>query len=437
MHAYCLLTLLFTHRKCDFMRETSQRMKARSRHLRSRTGELILVLLFSGYVCPAQHVLYNQKQDKTAQDAVTAGKEITSGAQFDKMLHNLDSQAIQESNTVLAFTREQMRASLAAIDAWHATGQASLDPSDTVGPPLCKKYVRCTLELIQNRLKAGSILLSLTDDAENARRISAIEAKAADLKKAVDQLRLAAKTKDPAVLELLSHLGDAKDLVGYGKKIQSLTGNAGLGTALNQISDGLDELISLYNTTKGIWDGYAAVNIDISSLRPSREALQLKALALEEEHLKTLSRIRANEALEVGDQLIIIQEAIGSLKRANLWDSDERITKTLQLAAEQGRAATPPDPTRLRTVLDALMLVTAVIAPSDAAVRLSSNMESDEERRYSLRLSALNTSTYDITVQNALQRLAIYYKGGMKPTDLAQLIFFISNSVSVPVIATK
>ena len=394
-------------------------------------------VLLSSVSSVAQHVLYNQNQDKTAQDAVAAGKEITSAGQFDKMLHNLDNQATQESNTALAFTKEDMRASLAAMEVWRNKDQPSLDPGDTMGlAPLCKKSVRCTLELIQNRLTKGSIFLP-ADSAAIAKRLVEIQAKSEELKTAVAQLQAAAKTKDPAALQLLSHLGNAKDLVAYGQKIQKLTDNASLGTALSQVSDGLDELIALYNTTKGIWDGYEAVNVDISALRPTREAIQLKALALEEDHLKTLTRIRANESLEVGDQLGTLQEAIASLKRAKLWDSEETITKTLQSAAREGNAASPPDATSLRTVFDALMLVTAVIAPSDTGVRLADTRESDEYRRYSLRLNALNTSTYDTTVQNALQRLEVYYKGGLKPSDLAQLIFYISNSVSVPVIATK
>lgn len=398
---------------------------------------MVAAVLLSANSCLAQHVLYSQKQDKTAQDALAAGKEITSAGQFDKLLHNLDNQAIQESDTALAFTKEEMRSSLAAIEVWRNKDQPSLSTTDTMGlVPFCKKSVRCTIELIQNRLTAGSAFLPM-EPADIANRITEIQAKSEELKKAVAQLQAAAKTKDPAALQALSHLGDAKDLVGYGQKIQKLTNNASLGTALGQVSDGLDELIALYNTTKGIWDGYTAVNVDISALRPTREAIQLKALALEEDHLKTLTRIRANEALEVGDQLGTVREAIASLRRANLWDSDQSITKTLQLAAKEGNTVSPPDATSLRTVFDALMLVTAVITPSDAAVRVGDTRKSDEYRRYSLRLSALNTSTYDMTVQNALQRLAIYYKSGLKPSDLAQLIFYVTNSVSVPVIATK
>jgi hypothetical protein len=403
----------------------------------SSAGIIVAGVLLSANSCLAQHVLYSQKQDKTAQDALAASKEIISAGQFDKMLHNLDNQAIQESDTALAFTKEEMRSSLAAIEVWRNRDQASLPSTDIMGlAPLCKKSVRCTLELIQNRLTAGSAFLPM-EPADIANRLMEIHAKSEELKKAVAQLQAAAKTKDPAALQLLSHLGNAKDLIGYGQKIQKLTNNAGLGIALGQVSDGLDELIALYNTTKGIWDGYTAVDVDISALRPTREAIQLKALALEEDHLKTLTRLRANEALEVGDQLGTVKEAIASLKRANLWESDQTITKTLQLAAQEGNAASPPDATSLRTVFDALMLVTALIAPSDAAVRLGDTRESDEYRRYSLRLSALNTSTYDTTVQNALQRLAIYYKSGLKPSDLAQLIFYVTNSVSVPVIATK
>jgi hypothetical protein len=105
----------------------------------------VAFLLLAGHTCMAQHFVYNQKNDITAQDALAAGKEISSAGQFDKMLHNLDNQALQESNAVLAFTKEEMRASLASIDVWR---NEVINPKDIPGLLLCKKSVRCTLEQI-------------------------------------------------------------------------------------------------------------------------------------------------------------------------------------------------------------------------------------------------------------------------------------------------
>ena len=84
-----------------------------------------------------------------------------------------------------------------------------------------------------------------------------------------------------------------------------------------------------------------------------------------------------------------------------------------------------------------LLEAAAALGASDTVTRLEITREGQEERLYSIQRSAVNSSTYDQTIQAAMQRLAIYYKGGIKTSDLAGLIFFITNSAAVPVIAAK
>ena len=382
-------------------------------------------LLFASSLHP-QHVLYNQKLDQTAQAAVTAAKQITSGSVFDTMVRNLDIQARQETDTVLAYTREIMRATLVSVKLW---GHPDDVPDTTIAGVVICNSLRCELDKLEKTIKRGSLLDSQIDATTAAARIKIIEGKSRDLETALRKLRAAAKTEDPAVVELLSHLGDAKDLTGYAQKIGALTGNAGLGKSLDEIASGLDQTIALYDSVKSIWEGYQAVKVEPSSLRPAREAIEVQLLRLEEQHIENLARIRASGHLEAGDVLDRIGTARIFLR--DQLKTSARIEETLRAAA----AAPSSDREQLRNMLLGLLEAAAAIAANDAAPRLELTREGQEERRHSIRRSAVNSSTYDQMIQAAVQRLATYYKGGVKPSDLAALIFFLSNSVAIPAIA--
>jgi len=386
-----------------------------------------LTLLLFASTLQAQHILYNQKQDQTAQDAVNAAKQITSGALFNTMARNLDQQARQETNTVLAYTREVLRAALVSAKVW---SPSDTTPDQNIAGVIICSSLRCKLDTLEAAIKNGSLLDSPNDKTTANERLKAITAKSTELQTAIKKLQASAKTKDPAVIELLSHLGDAKDIVAYAKNIGALTGNQGLGKSLDEISTGLDQAISLYNSVKSIWDGYKAVDVDPTSLRPAREVIELQLLRLEEQHIGNLARIRAVEHLEAGDVVDRITNARQFLGKQ--LSSPAKIDETLRAAS-----VSSSDREKINVLLLGLLEAAAAIASNDSTLRLELTREGQEERRYSLRRSAVNSSTYDQTIQAAVQRLAIYYKGGIKTADLAALIFYISNSVAVPAIAAK
>jgi hypothetical protein len=377
----------------------------------------------------AQHVLYNQKQDQTAQDAVNAAKQIASGSLFDTMVRNLDLQSRQETDTVLAYTREIMRAQLVAFTVWGPKAKVGSE----AGVAICKS-LSCELTELEEDLKK-KLPLDAPDDQTAAKVLEGIKSQCEKLQEAAKRLQSVAKTKDPAVLELLSHLGDTKDVVEYADQIvKTQKGNKALGASLDQIDKGLEEATALYNSVQGIWKDYVAVKVDPTSLRPPREVIELKLLRLEEQHIKNLTRLRATKQLEVGDALRRIVEAYQFLgpKGAQVWDSPEEIDDTLAAASLPGASRD-----RLKYMLRGLLAAAAAFAQNDSADRLYEARLGQEERRYSILRSAVNSSTYDLTIQAAVERLGTYYKSGVKASDLAALIFFISNSVAVPAIAAK
>ena len=415
-----------------------------TQHLAERGAPVLrlLSLVFSLTLgVNAQHVLYNSARDKTAQDALTASKSIARGAVFEAMLRNADAQSYHELDTTLAFLREQMRAKLSSFKVWKARScqtssltERDCDRPDSVTPDGTLIHngkclsLTCYLSLVEGRLSVSVASESSPD----------LDDKIKALQKSIKDLQKADKTNDPRIFSALAHLSDAKDLLTYAQQIKDrFPTNKGLKSALSQISGGLDELITLYETVKRIWDGYRAVEVDITSLAPSREQIELQLLQLEQQHVKKLTMIRATARLDMGDTLQTIGEARGRLEHAGVLNSMETIDQTLRQEVSTLQSSSQPDLDRLQALLDGLYLSASVLASEDAAVRIQKNRESDEERRFTIQRRAINSSTYDLTLQSVAQRLSVYYQSGIKPSDVAQLIFYLTNSVTVPVIAAK
>jgi hypothetical protein len=147
--------------------------------------------------------------------------------------------------------------------------------------------------------------------------------------------------------------------------------------------------------------------------------------------------------MDVAAALRTIETTQNELKRAGLADPDKpsrSIEATLRQAALAPRSpgvdevdAREP----LRIQVHVLHNAAAGIAQMDIAERLAELRRADELRRYSIRRSAVGAGTYDVTIRAAVDRLAAYWKRGVKPTELAQFIFYVTNTVALPWIAAK
>lgn len=397
-----------------------------------------MVILPAANCLRAQRVVYDQARDKTAQDAQSAAKEVTGGALFDKMLHNVDLQGKQEINTTMAFVEQQMRAKIDNFTYWNHPGDrvVTVIPGPAFIGQTCQSVV-CELKSLQIKLNAFLADSSPLTEEQIKSRLADLDEKKKALDQALKRLQDSSKSKDPAVVQAFSFVNDnGKDLISYAQKVSSLADNSGhpikgLSSALNQLGDGFDQMLSLYNAVNSIWDGYQAVSVDPASLRPPQEQTDLQLLALEQDHLKTIALIRAREYTELSATLNRVETALNRLKGAGVLDSTDKVEETLQQQVKGHNRE------QLRRLLDALNESAASVAEEDAAGRLAALRLTDEERRYSIRQSAINSSTYDQTIQAASQRLTLYWKSGVKPTELAQLIFYIANTAGVSAIAAK
>jgi hypothetical protein len=380
----------------------------------------------------AQRLFHDKERDEAAQKAAAAAKQITSGALFDSMLRNEAAQAKFQVDTVLAFVEQQMRAKLNAFERWHDPRVRPPRPGDAdfvamaVG---CNQSVECVLLAL--RQKHETALRPGTAD-EIAQRLEDIKKKRELLRERVEALAKEAKTSDPAIVRAFAALDDpGRDLIQQAEEIATLTGAAGVVSALEAISGGLDQVLALYDAVAGIWRGKAAVSVPVSSLRPPPEQAELQLLAVEQEYLKARARVEARRRLEVGAALGLVSSALASLKDAGVQDSAQDIESTL------GAAAASHDRKRLSALLTVLHEASAAVAQMDAAQSLAELRTSQEERRYSIRQSAVNARTYDATIQAAVERLGLYWKSGLKPAELASFAFYLANTIAIPAIAIQ
>jgi hypothetical protein len=85
----------------------------------------------------------------------------------------------------------------------------------------------------------------------------------------------------------------------------------------------------------------------------------------------------------------------------------------------------------------ALFLLSALIARGSTPNRLADVRFAQELHAYSIRKSAVRARAYELTVSTGAQRLALFHKGGIKPTDVAELVFAASNVAIAPAILAR
>jgi len=408
-----------------------------------RRVTLTLICLLWASAAQAQRIIYDGKRDATAQQTAAAAKEVTSNALFAAMLKNVDAQAKLEIETVTAFVQERMRARLNAFRVWQdpraqpaAPGTFSLESAR-----LCPTSVECSLSSLRQQHQAALAAPAITE-AELDTRLAAIKARAAELQAELKVLAEASKTTDPFIVRAFAALEDpGGDILSYAQKIadfaKAVPGAKGIGTALTTLEEALGQVMAFYKALEGIWRGQQAVSVDPASLRPPPQRIELQLLAIEQAHVKTVARITARKQLEVGVALTGVETALARTKTVldRLNQTPGPAARPIETVLRDASVAHNRDALLEQWI--ALHETASAIAQLDAAATLADLRLSDEERRYSIRRSTVNTSTYDLTIQAAVQRLALYWKGGIKPAEIAQLVFYITNSIAVPAIAIK
>src|SRR5689334_18840588 len=111
---------------------------------------LLGLAILAGSMLPAQHVLYNDARDKTAQDAVAAAKAITSTSVTATQMKNLQQMETDLIQNEVAWTETSLKRSINGFRTWSGV-QIIVD---TVGGLMVLYSTANGLQDLTDRLKA-------------------------------------------------------------------------------------------------------------------------------------------------------------------------------------------------------------------------------------------------------------------------------------------
>lgn len=346
----------------------------------------------------AQRV-YEKTLDEQAQQAARAAASVSSGSLFEKQLRNLDVLSAQDLATWFADARNLMRARIGSWRTWRQVDRFVESLKGPAAPPVDLKARRAELE---------------------ARRASAAEA----LRALAEQARAAGESP---LLGLIESLGEHAGVHAQGASVLE----SSLPEAAGDVVRTLAQLQQLYAGARERLEGIRKLDQQLAGLRLPLERIHLELVQVEEQHLAALSAIRMRLARETA-QVRDLAEQYAALRQG--WggtNPDDGLEVTLQRWAAAG------DRERLGHALRALLTAAALAARGATPSALAQLREAQEERRYSIRRSAVAARAYELALGRGAELLALYYQGGVRPSQMAEWIFRLTGIVTLPIIAAR
>ena len=131
----------------------------------------------------------------------------------------------------------------------------------------------------------------------------------------------------------------------------------------------------------------------------------------------------------------LIAKIRNDLKNVNL---DELISKTIDDRAAVA-IATPTDPAKesLERVVQVIYRAVAFAARGQLAQDLAESRVWLEDRAHSLRQSQVVANVYQNLLLNGAERLSVYYKGGVRPQTIADLVHAAAAVGLIPAVLTR
>jgi hypothetical protein len=360
------------------------------------------VYLILAAVAPAQR-LYNADQDKRAQEALKAGKDLSPAAGFTSALENLSQVWMLRQEQVFRTAHTQMRADLGSWITWGDLKVSVQQTADSLKPLLATGKT----EDLEKKL-----------DSAKAAQTAAKQA-LAEFAKTVSESPAAGVASVGTWLDRVSQIGPVADYLINLEKDKSAS-KAQIDAA-GKASDGLQKLAKLYTDFK----------LDLPK-NPHALLLeyQLQALALEVQHVREDIQIQERLDRELKITTDVLQPVQADLAALSL-PNDERIADRLD------RLAAAKNDAELRRLIFLLYNAAALAARGNTPKRLADLRIAMEERAHSLRLAGGATAFHQQIVVNGLERLALYYQGGVKAASIADLIQALATVGIAPAVWTK
>ena len=397
---------------------------------------IAICVLLAGVVTVNAQRLYDPARDAEAQKAAALAADITSKGSFEKQLRNLE--VTEKHNVEVYFTgaRRQMEIKIRTFRTWGALTkfadevQETLDSADFI-PDADAAAI------------AGDVKRNCSERITKlGMEICTAKTNLAELEKAVADREQRGKELDEELKARLEKIDTIEALVDNAETLlKDKTTNAETIAGFSEV------FLKLAQSTVTFTNKLAQINNETSDeLRRLLQRIAVEALQLEVDHWKTVGEIKLRRAAEqkeiqklindLNDRLAQISNCF-SIKPKDL--SEQRITKSIADARtltncsilEQGKPVEFKTEQIIAYLFRALHVATALAARGETPAALAELRLSHEERRFSIRHSAIIARSYEVALSSGTKRLARFYAGGLKPDKIAQLVY-AAATVAIP-----
>lgn len=378
--------------------------------------------------------LYDKTRDEQAQQAKQQAAELKSDPVFETQLKNLTTLEALDVETAMTHSKRDTRSVINSFVEWEhvftAVETARTDLAQSDGKAASKADIDAARAALKDQIqKAKDAIKKLRDNANT--------------------------TEDQRLAMLFAHVGEIDSLLTMAKQLIGKGDDSTTVNALDKTSATLKEITDLYARYDARVKEITGLKTHLGEFYTSLQEATLRGLEAQEEHLTILGTIETQRSLELAEarELIAIYDAdkdrllnvyygrCFSHGTANL--KKERITDTVNLAMTMANCKVtgtldPNTPTimRPRDVVEDIMLLlyraTTIVSRVPTSIRLAQLRSDQEAHRFAIKQRILEAHAYELILNGGADRLALFYKGGIKPTQLAQLIFNVAN-VATPI----
>ncbi|MDZ4801593.1 MAG: hypothetical protein SGI92_25830 [Bryobacteraceae bacterium] len=362
--------------------------------------------------------LYNQRLDKQADELKRLAESTANGQFFEAELQNLEQLTKPTLDRIFTSARRLATDRINGTTTWG-------DLQDTLG----------RIE----KLNEGP-----PDRQEQWK------SRTAELKQKIEAARAAAAGAAPSgtepgiAIQILAHAADASDLFDAADQLQTKDILKVTRTDL-RIAETLTDLAGQFTPLLQAFAKNAATAAEASDAVRTMEIAMARA---ELDHIAALGRIEARRLAAMDEVTAMHGTAVKGLKclfdnacdGLDLFKAGEVApTHSMEATLKQMRAAPASEDSRnrLETTLYLLENYAALCARANTPNRLAEARAAIEGRRHAIRRDAIVAQSFESVLASGAQRLAAYYKGGIRPEVLAQLAQALATAGLIPAVIGK
>lgn len=414
------------------------------------------VLLLAAALAPGQRILFNEGLDKKGKEAKAAADKLASAPATNKQLENLTRIEKLQVESALRDGELTMRTQIQALRSWsdvslavcrtllflYADGNLLAMATPPLPANCGPEKLKQAKVAIASRISPPASNLALKKPGESSELDRAIgtfrAATARKFEKRAVQSDTPSGNDIQALLDAaLGRIADIKELQSFASSVPSLNlPELSNDKVIGEVEKGIKEIGGLLVSAASIWSTYVGVSQDPRDLMPSREKLGIALIAIESERIKELTLIRAAHVLYLEDLKLRLEDAVAEISQINRWFSADLIELDLKNAVPNAGASSGLSPElRREKAIYALHLATAGAVVNLAPHAVRELRASLANRRHDIRRDAVYNGAYEVALKAAGERLSAYYGAGVKTSQIASLLYYLSGIVSFPAIA--